>query len=393
VTQFECLNQTEGEADISHLYLKHKASFKQCPTTKMSGVSLSTLRHLSLRPYEQHKSKIRNGTSLSKIIRLIDSILNQNDMFQWLSQENESFGQSMLAVRIVLIGIRETGRLQDMSEPLDLIHQAAEMGREVTQVSTERSNLRTFLFRQAHIAKLNAATAMMKQAMIMIASRKVVLDDNMQRALDDTRATLRRTRSLLRDCEIDVSRTIRNEVIPGLQHLSREVIESLQEIHVVSHRQDCIEQLRKIHIEAWGGDLVERLYLDERLLTSVLAPPLPPQMTKRIEHQLTCPISHQFMSDPVILSPSGKTFDRRSLCTWLLRSLRFNETHRCPWTSQPLGTNMTYLDDINTRDTLTHYLGEEAYQRYDDSEVHGGMLHFLPIESQDQAQTHLPDIP
>jgi hypothetical protein len=83
---------------------------------------------------------------------LIDSILNQNDMFQWLSQENESFGQSMLAVRIVLIGIRETGRLQDMSEPLDLIHQAAEMGREVTQVSTERSNLRTFLFRQAHIA-------------------------------------------------------------------------------------------------------------------------------------------------------------------------------------------------------------------------------------------------
>jgi hypothetical protein len=82
-----------------------------------------------------------------------------------------------------------------------------------------------------------------------------------------------------------------------------------------------------------------------------------------IRRTLTCPISGDFMKDPVILFPSGKTFDRESICTWLLR----NQTPRCPWTNQPLERHMIYVENRDTRDTLIRYLGEEAYVRYDDS--------------------------
>jgi hypothetical protein len=89
------------------------------------------------------------------------------------------------------------------------------------------------------------------------------------------------------------------------------------------------------------------------------------QLPEDMRRILTCPISGDIMQDPVILVPStGKTFNRESLCTWLLR----NPTPRCPWTNQPLDRDITYVENRGIRDTLTLYLGEEAYVRYDDSD-------------------------
>ncbi len=88
-----------------------------------------------------------------------------------------------------------------------------------------------------------------------------------------------------------------------------------------------------------------------------------PQLDDRTKEMLTCPISGDLMRDPVILYPSGKTFDRKPLCTWLLR----NPEPRCPWTNRPLGRMMPYIENRDTRDTLIYYKGEEAYQRYDDT--------------------------
>jgi ankyrin repeat protein/TPR repeat protein len=87
------------------------------------------------------------------------------------------------------------------------------------------------------------------------------------------------------------------------------------------------------------------------------------QLSDDIRRALTCPISGDIMRDPVILYRSGKTFDRESLCTWLLR----NQTPRCPWTNVPLERQMPYTENRDTCDTLTWYLGAEAYERYDDS--------------------------
>jgi hypothetical protein len=44
------------------------------------------------------------------------------------------------------------------------------------------------------------------------------------------------------------------------------------------------------------------------------------QLSDDIRRSLTCPISGDIMQDPVILFLSGKTFNRDSLCTWLLRN-------------------------------------------------------------------------
>jgi ankyrin repeat protein len=88
------------------------------------------------------------------------------------------------------------------------------------------------------------------------------------------------------------------------------------------------------------------------------------QLPEDIQRILTCPISGDIMKDPVILFPSGKTFNRESLCTWLLH----NPTPRCPWTNQPLDRHMTYVENREIRDTLIYYLGEEAYVRFDDTD-------------------------
>ncbi len=86
------------------------------------------------------------------------------------------------------------------------------------------------------------------------------------------------------------------------------------------------------------------------------------QLSDDIRTTLTCPISGDIMQDPVILFPSGKTFNRKSLCTWLLS----NPTPRCPWTNVPLERHMTYVENRDTRETLIRYLGDEAYEPYND---------------------------
>jgi tetratricopeptide (TPR) repeat protein len=88
------------------------------------------------------------------------------------------------------------------------------------------------------------------------------------------------------------------------------------------------------------------------------------QLPNAIEIILTCPISGDIMKDPVILFPSGKAFNRESLCTWLLR----NPTSRCPWTNQDLDRHMTYVENREIRDILIYFLGNEAYVRYDDTD-------------------------
>jgi hypothetical protein len=86
------------------------------------------------------------------------------------------------------------------------------------------------------------------------------------------------------------------------------------------------------------------------------------QLPEDMQRILTCPISGDIMKDPVILFPSGKTFNRESLCTWLLH----NPTPRCPWTNQPLERHISFGKNIDIRKMLMENLGDEAFQEYDD---------------------------
>mmetsp|Transcript_24399 Transcript_24399/g.44128 ORF Transcript_24399/g.44128 Transcript_24399/m.44128 type:complete len:447 (-) Transcript_24399:45-1385(-) len=92
------------------------------------------------------------------------------------------------------------------------------------------------------------------------------------------------------------------------------------------------------------------------------APHARPQMTDDIKRLLQCPISHEIMKDPVTLVQSGHTFDREALCKWL----SVNPT-KCPFTNVDYREKLQYGDNVQTRKLLFVYLGDDAYQRYDDS--------------------------
>eukprot|EP00544_Gedaniella_sp_CCMP2646_P012521 CAMPEP_0202482206 /NCGR_PEP_ID=MMETSP1361-20130828/1645_1 /ASSEMBLY_ACC=CAM_ASM_000849 /TAXON_ID=210615 /ORGANISM="Staurosira complex sp., Strain CCMP2646" /LENGTH=384 /DNA_ID=CAMNT_0049110001 /DNA_START=80 /DNA_END=1234 /DNA_ORIENTATION=- len=81
-----------------------------------------------------------------------------------------------------------------------------------------------------------------------------------------------------------------------------------------------------------------------------------------VQDILICPISLSLMRDPVTLMQSGHTFDRESLCQWLL----INPT-RCPFTNVDYAVKLQYGDNIKIRQLLTLYYGDQAYQRYDDT--------------------------
>jgi TPR repeat protein len=88
------------------------------------------------------------------------------------------------------------------------------------------------------------------------------------------------------------------------------------------------------------------------------------KLPKEIQWIFTCPISGCFMKDPVILIPSGRTFDRESICTWLLQG---KVPPRCPWTHEEVDRQIPYMENRDTRNFLIYFLGEEAFVRYDDS--------------------------
>jgi hypothetical protein len=81
-----------------------------------------------------------------------------------------------------------------------------------------------------------------------------------------------------------------------------------------------------------------------------------------IEKLLTCPISHDIMRDPVTLEKSGHVFDRENLCQCHIK----NPT-KCPLTNTDYGEKLHYADCISIRKLLTMYMGDGAYQRFDDS--------------------------
>jgi TPR repeat protein len=87
-----------------------------------------------------------------------------------------------------------------------------------------------------------------------------------------------------------------------------------------------------------------------------------PIMDERMEKRLTCPISLDCMRDPVILVQSAQTYDKASLCQSLLQY-----PDLCPNTGQHFDQKLNYISNYVAREDLTYYVGDDAYQPYDDS--------------------------
>lgn len=66
------------------------------------------------------------------------------------------------------------------------------------------------------------------------------------------------------------------------------------------------------------------------------------------------------MRDPVTLVQSGQTYDRASWCESLLQYPTL-----WPKTGQHFDQKLSYINNYDTREDLTYYLGDDAYQPYD----------------------------
>jgi hypothetical protein len=75
-----------------------------------------------------------------------------------------------------------------------------------------------------------------------------------------------------------------------------------------------------------------------------------------------CPISLNWMQDPVILFPSGCTYDKKAICNWLLTNPDCD-----PITQEQYDTPMSYADNVSVRQLLQQDHGDAAYVKYDDS--------------------------
>jgi Sel1 repeat/U-box domain len=83
---------------------------------------------------------------------------------------------------------------------------------------------------------------------------------------------------------------------------------------------------------------------------------------------LICPISWCQMKDPVMVFPSGHSFDKESLLGWLLM-----HPSKDPITRVEQETPLTFADNVNLRKVLVAHHGDDAYVKYDDTEFQFAM--------------------
>jgi hypothetical protein len=77
---------------------------------------------------------------------------------------------------------------------------------------------------------------------------------------------------------------------------------------------------------------------------------------------LMCPISHDRMQDPVILIPSGNTYDCEQICKSLL-----HHPYLDPSSGVRYDSKLQYCDNLAARQLLMETYGDKAFQKYDDS--------------------------
>jgi hypothetical protein len=77
---------------------------------------------------------------------------------------------------------------------------------------------------------------------------------------------------------------------------------------------------------------------------------------------LMCPISYDRMKDPVILIPSGNTYDCEQICKSLLYHPNLD-----PSSGVRYDRKLQYCDNLAVRQLVMETYGDKAFQKYDDS--------------------------
>lgn len=331
--------------------------------------------------------------AVSVLVGAITVAYNKYESFEALKTENENFRQSMLAVRDVLQGIHEEGLQSELRRPLEIIEQGINMGKEVMDVCSKKGvKLRVSIFTETYVSKLETAGNKMDRGLSMLAASGVSVHSG---KIEGAKRTLRSMKSELLSTSNDVADLLLDVVMRGLRNIPDQVVAQLRDQNVVSSKQDCYDQIREIQQDKDAFRTAKETF-DEELLQWVMDISLPESkpskprtstaMSEDIEKLITCPVTLEFMRDPVMIIQSEQTCDRESLCNWLLE-----HPSKCPVTGQNFGEKLDYKDNLVARQLLMHFVGDDAYQKYDDSEFQRKYTSLWKDPNGNSAKPMLPD--
>jgi Sel1 repeat/U-box domain len=152
------------------------------------------------------------------------------------------------------------------------------------------------------------------------------------------------------------------------------LLKKLIDIGVVSNRQDYVRQLEAIMNEVETLRQNQENVRPDKVQVEVSILVDGNEIVQMIEHllrnengnendALVCSISFDRMQDPVLVIPSGHTYDKKFLCDWLL--LHPNQDPMTP--GEQCDPALMFADNIALRKVQIQQHGDGAYVKYDNT--------------------------
>jgi len=312
---------------------------------------------------------------VSLTIDLIGRCVSAYDSFKVFKPECRSFHKLLLSVREVLEDIEEQfheGSLQKntrLGGPLERLREAVKDGHAVLEKCRSKKKVQVLVRSKHYIQKLDNASSSIRDAMQLISASGVAIQGTV---LGEMEKMVNGIHTLVSQNNHEVANIVREELDRHGDQQADQLFVKLKAMGIVRERGDFEQQLRELQ-EDKDRLLSEKVIYDRHLLDAILKLSLTDSSDRRQQpssdekfEKFKCPISLDYMRDPVVLMPSGNTYDREYLCSSLLAHPNLD-----PKSGIRYDQKLMYADNIVLRSMLMEEFGDGFYQRYNDS--HFGM--------------------
>jgi U-box domain. len=315
--------------------------------------TISLIQEGILDKYEEESSSSSNQ-SLHNEIKYFRKLLNSiKGILQDIRQQ--------LVVEQEKTDYNHKNNTSFLKRPLLLLDDAVKEGGQVLEECSRAKNLRVHIFSKTYLGKLNGASAKMKDAMQLLTAVDITLDGSIQENLKDLNDQFHLLQQTIQHHHHEVADLFVQQQQDAFQ--DGIIIRRLIDLDLGTSESDIQGQMQEIADRA--DELRrEKTFVDDQILKRVqdMSLLVNRQYSLSSKSLLLCPISMEVMKDPVLLSPSGHTYDRESICQSLLI-----QPDVCPVTNKRYDKQLTFTSNIGLRQVLMATYGDSAYQSYDDT--------------------------
>ena len=256
-------------------------------------------------------------------------------------------------------------------QSMNVLRTAVDKGKTVVEECQvlSKKKIKVFVFVTSYRKKIESVGLEIERALNGIRNSGVVITVELRESMKETRGLT-----------VELYDKVR-EILFGMEENQRDILERFDDMEamlrlVISNgfakdEEDVENQLQSIVHDA---DLIpkEKDFMDKVILQKVIdiskdvSGQIGDDKSKfsikksKFDHLLKCPLSLDFMEDPVIMK--DHTYDREYLCKSLLTYPNLE-----PFTNTRFDKRASYCDNVAIRQLLMQEKGDAAYKRYDDS--------------------------